>query len=94
MSAVLAMLTGYLLGSIPTAYLVTRYAINKDIRRIGGGNVGGLNTFRKVCFLPAAVVVAVDLGKGAAAVSLAYWVFELDTPLVLLAGLASVAGHN
>ena len=94
MSAVLATLTGYLLGSIPTAYLVTRYAIGKDIRRIGGGNVGGLNTFREVGFLPAAIVAIVDLSKGAAAVSLAYWVFNLDTPFVLLAGLASVIGHN
>jgi len=72
MSAVLATLTGYLLGSIPTAYLVTRYAIGKDIRHIGGGNVGGLNTFREVGFLPAAIVAIVDLSKGAAAVSLAY----------------------
>jgi len=94
MSAVLATLTGYLLGSIPTAYLVTRYAIGKDIRHIGGGNVGGLNTFREVGFLPAAIVAIVDLSKGAAAVSLAYWVFNLDTPFVLLAGLASVIGHN
>jgi glycerol-3-phosphate acyltransferase PlsY len=43
-----ALVIGYLLGSIPTAYIVTRLATGKDIRQLGGGNVGGLNTFLEV----------------------------------------------
>ena len=89
-----SLLLGYVLGSIPTAYLTTRLITGKDIRSLGGGNVGGLNTFREVGFWPAAVVAFVDLGKGAAAVSIAYWIFELTTPWVLLSGLASIVGHN
>jgi glycerol-3-phosphate acyltransferase PlsY len=85
---------GYLLGSIPTAYIATRIATGKDIRKLGGGNVGGLNTFREVGFWPTVVVAVVDLGKGAAAVAIAYWLFEVSTFWVLLAGLTSVIGHN
>ena len=43
-----AVVVGYLLGSIPTAYLVVRLATRQDIRKLGGGNVGGLNTLREV----------------------------------------------
>jgi len=34
--------------SIPTAYIVTRFKTGKDIRTLGGGNVGGLNTYKEV----------------------------------------------
>jgi len=93
-TGIIAMVIGYLLGSIPTAYMVTRLAMGKDIRRLGGGNVGGLNTFREVGFRAAAVVAVVDLGKGAAAVAIAYWLLELPLVFVLLAGLAAVIGHS
>ncbi len=94
MTEAVAIVVGYLLGSTPSAYLATRLAVGKDIRHLGGGNVGGLNIFREVGFWPAAAVVIVDLGKGAAAVAVAYWLLEVTTPFVLLAGLAAVIGHN
>jgi len=47
-----AVILGYLLGSIPSAYIATRLVTGKDIRHLGGGNVGGLNTAREVGFLP------------------------------------------
>ncbi len=94
MTEAIAIVVGYLLGSTPSAYLATRLAAGKDIRRMGGGNVGGLNAFREVGFWPAAAVVIIDLGKGAAAVAVAYWLLEVTTPFVLLAGLAAVIGHN
>lgn len=90
---IIAVVLGYLLGSIPTAYIATRIATGKDIRRIGGGNVGGLNTFREVGFWPAAVVGIVDLGKGAAAVAIAYWLLDVSQLFVMLAALAAVMGH-
>ena len=94
MTEAIAIVVGYLLGSTPSAYLATRLAAGKDIRRMGGGNVGGLNVFREVGFWPAVAVGIVDLGKGAAAVAVAYWLLEVTTPFVLLAGLAAVIGHN
>ena len=94
MNEVLAIVTGYLLGSIPSAYLATRWKTGSDIRQVGGGNVGGLNTFREVGAWPAIMVGIIDVGKGAAAVAIAYSLLQVTTPYVLLAGLASVIGHN
>jgi len=96
-TGLIAIIIGYLLGSIPSAYIATRIAKGKDIRQLGGGNVGGLNVFREVGAIPALMVGLVDLGKGAAAVAIAYWALgltDLTQPWVLAAGLASVIGHN
>lgn len=93
-SGVIAVVLGYLLGSIPTAYLATRLATGKDIRRLGGGNVGGLNTFREVGFIPFVAVAIVDVGKGTAAVAIAQWWLDVAEPFVLAAALAVVVGHS
>ena len=85
---------GYFLGSIPTAYIATRLNTGKDIRKLGGGNVGGLNTFKEVGLVPAVIVTLIDIGKGAAAVAIAYWGLNLDKPYVLIAAIAAVIGHN
>jgi len=93
----IAIVIGYLLGSINSAYIITRLLTGKDIRQLGGGNAGGRNTFREVGLRAAVPVVIFDIGKGAAAVAIAHWL--LSVPLhephlfVLLAGIAAVAGH-
>ncbi len=91
---IFAIIIGYLLGSIPSAYIAARLATGKDIRQLGGGNVGGLNVRREVGAWPALAVGIVDLGKGTAAVAIAYWLLDLPPVFVLLAGLAAVIGHN
>ncbi len=91
---IFAIIIGYLLGSIPSAYIVTHLATGKDIRQVGGGNVGGLNVHREVGAWPALAVGIVDLGKGTAAVAIAYWLLDLSPVFVLLTGLAAVIGHN
>jgi len=93
-TGLLAIIIGYLLGSIPSAYISTRLATGKDIRQLGGGNVGGLNVFREVGLWPALAVGITDLVKGATAVAIAYWLLALPPLFVLLAGLAVVIGHN
>jgi glycerol-3-phosphate acyltransferase PlsY len=96
-TGIIAVIIGYILGSTPTAYIAARRATGKDIRRMGGGNVGGLNTFREVGLWPAVVVGIVDVGKGAASVAVAYWVLgltDLAQPWVLAAALGAVIGHN
>jgi glycerol-3-phosphate acyltransferase PlsY len=93
-NGIVAVVLGYLLGSIPSAYIATRLATGKDVRRLGGGNVGGLNVYREVGFLPAVGVGIVDLGKGAASVSIAYWLLDVSQPFVLAAAVAAVVGHN
>jgi glycerol-3-phosphate acyltransferase PlsY len=94
LNGIIAIILGYLLGSIPTAYIATRLASGRDVRRLGGGNVGGLNVFREVGLLPAAVVGIVDVAKGAAAVAVAYWLLDVSPPFVLAAAVAAVVGHN
>ena len=93
-TGIIAIVIGYLLGSIPSAYLFARLASGKDIRQMGGGNVGGLNVYREVGTWPAAAVGIVDLSKGAAAVAIAYWLLDFPPEFVLLAGLGAVIGHN
>ena len=44
---------------------------------MGGGNVGGLNTYLEVGVKPALAVGIIDLGKGAAAVNIAYWLLDV-----------------
>ncbi|MDD4875745.1 MAG: glycerol-3-phosphate acyltransferase [Dehalococcoidales bacterium] len=94
MKEVIAIVIGYLLGSIPAAYISTRLATGKDIRQLGGGNVGGLNTFREVGLWPAVIVGITDVSKGAAAAAIAYWLLDLPPLAVMLTGLATVVGHN
>ena len=93
-TGIIVIIIGYLLGSIPSAYIAARLATGKDIRQLGGGNVGGLNVFREVGFWPALAVGIIDLGKGAVAVAIAHWLLHLPPLYVLLAGLAAVIGHN
>jgi acyl phosphate:glycerol-3-phosphate acyltransferase len=93
-SGLTAVIVGYLLGSIPTAYITTRVARGEDIRRMGGGNVGGLNTFREVGLIPFVIVAFVDVSKGVAAVAVAQWALGVTEPFLLLTALAAVAGHS
>jgi glycerol-3-phosphate acyltransferase PlsY len=96
-TGIIALVIGYVLGSTPTAYIATRLATGEDIRRLGGGNVGGLNAYREVGLWPALVVGIVDLGKGTASVAIAYWILgltDLTQPWTLGAGLGAVIGHN
>ena len=58
---------------IPTAYIVTRLWIKRDIRTLGGGNVGFMNVFREVGTLPGLAVLFFDIAKGAAAIAIARW---------------------
>jgi len=94
---VLAIVGSWLIGSIPTAYLVTRAALGKDIRAIGSGNAGATNVFRALGARYAVPVFLVDFLKGFMPVFLilrADFRFALPVlPLALLAGAACVAGH-
>ncbi len=87
------LLGAYLLGSIPSAYLVTRFVAGVDIRQIGDGNMGAKNTFESVGRLPGLVVGAADIGKGALAVAMARH-SNLPENVVLWAGACVVLGHD
>jgi glycerol-3-phosphate acyltransferase PlsY len=84
-------LIGYLLGSIPSAYIAGRLAKGIDIRKSGDGNVGAANAFREIGPRVGLAVMAVDVLKGSAAVIIAQ--SFTSQPVVFLTGFAAVAGH-
>ena len=94
LTILMVIIIGYFLGSVPTAYIVTRLKTGKDIRKLGGGNVGGLNTLKEVGLIPAIIVTLIDISKGAAVVAITHWALRLDRPYVLLAAIATIIGHN
>ena len=69
----LAVLVGYLLGAFPSAYIAARIVKGRDIRQVGGGNMGTLNTLREVGFVPGLLVFSTDVAKGALAILAAKW---------------------
>ncbi len=70
-ATILALVAGYLLGSIPFGLLLTRLAGKGDIREIGSGNIGATNVLRTGSKGLAAATLLLDAIKGAAAVLLA-----------------------
>jgi len=88
-----SVIIGYLLGSIPTAYIVTRMRKGIDIRNVDVGNVGGGSVLRQVGIWEGAIVIIVDMGKGAAAIYIAQ-LFGVSLLWVLGAGFAAIIGHN
>ena len=85
-------LAGYLLGSIPFAFLVARRMAHVDVRLIGSGNVGAANVLRSTSATVAVTVVLLDLAKGSTAVWLAGQL-GASGPLRAATGVAAVLGH-
>ncbi len=86
----LAMLLGYLLGSIPFGLILTRIFGAGDLRQIGSGNIGATNVLRTGRKELAAATLLLDMAKGALAVFLGS---ALGPGLGLLAGGAAFLGH-
>ena len=99
MKELLLIILAYLIGSIPTALIISKKYFGIDIRDYGSGNMGATNTFRVLGSKYGTIVMALDILKGMAAVSLYtflphYMSNELDrTNFMIGLGLASVIGH-
>ena len=84
----------YLLGGIPTAYLVARFAAGIDIRSYGSGNVGASNALAHLGAKAGVAIGLFDLiGKGILPVLLAR-TLDAGLGVQVAIGLAAVAGHN
>ncbi|MDD5108697.1 MAG: glycerol-3-phosphate 1-O-acyltransferase PlsY [Candidatus Omnitrophica bacterium] len=97
---IVALLTSYLLGSIPTAYLFGKVLKGIDIREVGSGNVGATNAMRALGKGPGIAVLILDILKGFIAVIFLTNYF-LDKAILLqaqnlaiLMGLCCICGHN
>ena len=93
----IAIICAYIIGSFPSAYIAGRLRKGIDIRQVGSRNMGAMNVFYKVGFAEGILVLAVDIGKGAAAVALARYLLlpVMAEPMIaeLFAGVAVVLGH-
>ncbi len=90
---VLLLLGGYLLGSVPTAYLIARWRRGIDIRKYGSGNVGASNVLAVVSKRWSIPVTVFDIGKGA----LTVWVAQrlgLEAYQQVTVGIVTIIGHN
>ena len=94
MDYVLAVVLGYLVGSISFSFLFGRLFQGIDIRKHGSGNAGATNTLRVMGLGPALTVLALDIGKGVLAVWIGWWLDPANLLLPILAGLAVILGHN
>jgi glycerol-3-phosphate acyltransferase PlsY len=88
-------LIGYLLGSIPTAYIFVKVFNGIDIRKAGSGNVGALNAY-EVSGSPliGLSVLLIDIMKGYFAFKLSENLSDGDAVACLIAGASAVLGHN
>jgi len=89
---------GYLIGSVPTSILVSKYLKGIDIRNFGSGNAGGTNVWRTLGWKAGITVMLLDVAKGwVSAYYIAQFGYEngLISPLIvqILAGISAILGH-
>lgn len=87
----IALIVGYLSGSIPFGLILTKLAGLGDVRKIGSGNIGATNVLRTGNRKLAAAVLLGDALKGTVPVLVIHWLFGLEASLV--AGFGAFLGH-
>ena len=94
LTSVLAVVIGYILGSIPFGLLIVKLRTGKDLRTVESGRTGGTNAARAAGFGAGLSTAIMDILKGAAAV----WVAQALTPdnnlIHVLAPIFAILGHN
>ncbi|MFO7153355.1 MAG: glycerol-3-phosphate 1-O-acyltransferase PlsY [Caldicoprobacter oshimai] len=92
MKLLIAVLAGYLLGSIPPSFLAGKIVRNIDIRQYGSGNAGATNVLRVLGVKAGIAVFLADILKGVLAALIGRWMGG-ETGAAL-AGFAAIVGHN
>jgi len=90
---ILSIIIGYLLGSIPTAYIVSRMRKGRDIRNVGSGNMGAANVIRQIGAHEGVFVGLIDIAKGAVAILIAQ-TLNISELWVFGTGFGVLVGHN
>jgi len=85
----------YVIGSVPTAYLVVKQKLNKDITTEGSGNVGMLNSMQVSNSKSVGIfVLLIDILKGFVPMYLLLFVFKIDYSTVMAGSAFLILGHN
>ncbi|MBN9398606.1 MAG: glycerol-3-phosphate acyltransferase ['Candidatus Kapabacteria' thiocyanatum] len=89
------LLIAYVIGMIPTAYLVLKFSHGKDIRQEGTGNVGAMNTYDVTGSRWLGIITfVIDALKGVLAVCVAQWIYGDWFLAKAVMGTAVIGGHN
>ena len=93
MKIALALISAYLLGSIPTSYLAGKLFAGIDLREHGSRNLGATNVFRVLGWKYAIPVLLLDAGKGTVAAAVLGPLAGPQPWMPLVVGTAAVLGH-
>lgn len=74
----IAVILGYLIGAIPFGMIITKLNRGIDVTQYGSGKIGATNVLRTAGKKSAAIVLILDIAKGAAAVLLARWIMGVE----------------
>ncbi|GHV56910.1 glycerol-3-phosphate acyltransferase [Synergistales bacterium] len=85
---------GYLMGSLPTGFVLVKVMMGEDVRHFGSGNIGATNVGRVLGKKWAVITALIDMLKGGAAVLLATAFGVTSGALLALIGVFSVIGHD
>jgi acyl phosphate:glycerol-3-phosphate acyltransferase len=85
---------GYMIGSLPMGYILVKLFKGKDITKVGSGRTGGTNAMRVGGVWVGLLTSLIDFLKGLITIILAQWIVPDSTWVSVLAGVASVLGHN
>ncbi|MEP6894186.1 MAG: glycerol-3-phosphate acyltransferase [Chloroflexota bacterium] len=91
---VVAVVLGYLLGSIPFGLLIVRLKTGKDLRTVESGRTGGTNAARAAGLGAGLLTAFTDILKGATAVWLAKLIDPTNSLIHILAPIGAILGHN
>lgn len=86
-------LLGYLFGSFPSAYIISKKIKNIDIRKVGDRNPGARNVYKNVGKLAGTLTFLIDFSKGFLPIFVFYRIFKKEN-LALISGIGSILGHD
>src|SRR5215471_20598444 len=93
MYTLIALVSAYVLGSLPTSYLVGKLAAGVDLREHGSRNLGATNVFRVLGWKYAIPVLLIDAGKGTVAAAFLSRIAGNQPWMPLVVGSAAILGH-
>src|SRR6056297_3379441 len=95
MKVIIILIISYLLGSIPTGYVITNSIKGVDVRKFGSGNVGATNVTRVLGLKYGIFVAVMDILKGYVAVLVAQHLFSaMPAYIIFGAALMAIIGHD